>query len=337
MSFLPVVYVIFLVSTVTLCYAVYGRYYGEQDTKLAFNLDDPVCFNPEFHHQFLRHELSKLPPVDSSNLDQPVVHFTKLHLSDGVLDVSIPMSAIRFQTQSPDEELCVASAHDVTLERVGQVPYVYGADVSVAGDGRINSRMIVARGNLRVRAISIEADGLLANGDVEINCSSTRITRVSGLSYSLANSTRLPSSVLQAFKYRRYDQDVVQRKAYVATTRIAENSIVTDNVVCGRDLSIGANSTIHGAVKVYGSVRLTGPVIFLGPVVVNGDFNAPEGCVFMSDVVVKGDIKTSGYLVAGQPSRHSVCVVGRNLYINGPVIGSGTMVASEQDGLRHAA
>jgi len=72
-------------------------------------------------------------------------------------------------------------------------------------------------------------------------------------------------------------------------------------------------------------------------VVVNGDLDAPEGCVFMSDVVVKGQLSSSRFLVAGQPQRHAVCVVARQLNLRGAVAGSGTLVASEQEGLRHAA
>ena len=45
-SLLPATYVILLTGTVVLCYVVYGFYYGTSDTKLSFNLDDPVCFNP---------------------------------------------------------------------------------------------------------------------------------------------------------------------------------------------------------------------------------------------------------------------------------------------------
>lgn len=84
-------------------------------------------------------------------------------------------------------------------------------------------------------------------------------------------------------------------------------------------------------------MRVDEKVIFLGPVVVNGDLDAPRGCVFMSDVVVKGDMKVAGFMIAGQPMRHSVCVVARNLELSGKVAGSGTLVASEQDGLSHAA
>ena len=51
----PALYILCLASTVFLLYAVYGRRYGDRDTMLVFNIDDPVCFNPEFHHQFLKH------------------------------------------------------------------------------------------------------------------------------------------------------------------------------------------------------------------------------------------------------------------------------------------
>jgi hypothetical protein len=45
------------------------------------------------------------------------------------------------------------------------------------------SRLIVARDNLAIRANSVEADGLLANGDVEIASPHTRVTRVAGFGY----------------------------------------------------------------------------------------------------------------------------------------------------------
>lgn len=332
----PALYILCLAGTVFLIYAVYGRRYGDRDTMLAFNLDDPVCFNPEFHHQFLKQQLAKLPSGQTANRQDALVQLAKLQLSDRLLNVAIAMTDIRFRTQSPDEEISVTSAHDVTLERVGEAPYVYGADVSVTGAAAIHSRFIVARENLRVQASRIEADGLLANGDVEIVCPETQVTRVSGLSYRF-NMQPMPDVARQAFTFRRYSPDLARRMGNRSTNAIAGNSIITENIVCGGDIVIGAHVTVHGAVKIYGSMKLKGPVVFLGPVVVNGDLDAPEGCVFMSDVVVKGQLKSSRFLVAGQPQRHAVCVVARQLNLRGIVAGSGTLVASEQEGLRHAA
>ena len=332
----PALYILCLAGTVFLIYAVYGRRYGSRDTMLAFNLNDPVCFNPEFHHQFLKRQLAKLPAGAGVNRGDATVQLAKLQLADRLLNVAIAMTAIRFQTQTPGEEISVISAHDVTLERVGEVPYVYGAEVSVTGTAGVRSRLIVARQNLRVQAARIEADGLLANGDVEIMCPATHVTRVSGMSYRF-NMQPMPVVAQQAFTFRRYNSDQAQRMGNRSTNAIIANSIITENIVCGGDIIIGGQVTIHGAVKVYGSMKLTGPVVFLGPVVVNGDLDAPEGCVFMSDVVVKGQLRSSRFLVAGQPQRHAVCVVARQLNLRGVVAGSGTLVASEQEGLRHAA
>jgi hypothetical protein len=61
-TLLPVVYVMLLLGTIFLSYAVYGRYYIKSDTKLMFSLDDPVCFNPEFHHQFLKQQTGQTAP-----------------------------------------------------------------------------------------------------------------------------------------------------------------------------------------------------------------------------------------------------------------------------------
>jgi hypothetical protein len=332
----PALYILCLASAVLLAYAVYGHRYGGRDTLLAFNLDDPVCFNPEFHHQFLKRQLAKLQLHPAGNRPDATVQLTKLQLSDRLLNVAIAMNPLRLQTQSPDEEISIASAHDVTLERVGLVPYVYGDDVSVCGVAAIQSRMIVARGNLRVQASRIEADGLLANGDLEILCPETHITRLSGFSYRF-NMQPIPVVAQKAFAFRRYSADHARHMGSRLTNAIDDNSILTENIVCGGDIVIGRNVTIHGAVKVYGSMKLTGPVVFLGPVVINGDLDAPGGCVFMSDVVVKGQLRSSSFLVAGQPQRHAVCVVARQLRLKGIVAGSGTLVASEQEGLRHAA
>ena len=281
--------------------------------------------------------MARLPKPPATNDNNAMVQLTKLHLTDRTLNVAIPFAPIHIQTQSPEEEVSVASAHNVTLERVRQVPYVYGADVRVSATESIVSRLLVARDNLVIHANRIEADGLLASGDVEINCPQIRITRVSGFSYSFFNRQPIPAWALQAFKYRRYGHGLAHRQAFVDKTHIPANSVVTENVVCGSDLTIGGLSTIHGAVKVYGSVKVEERVVFLGPVVVNGDFHAPAGCVFMSDVVIKGEMKIGGLLVAGQPLRHSVCVVARQLELSGSVIGSGTLVASEQEGLNYAA
>jgi hypothetical protein len=336
-TLLPVVYVMLLLGTIFLSYAVYGRYYIKSDTKLMFSLDDPVCFNPEFHHQFLKQQMAKLPQAGARNDPSAMVQLIKLELADGPLNVSVPFSSMRFQVQSPDEEISVSSAYDVNLESVGLVPYVYGADVRISACDGLVSRLIVARDNLAIRANSVEADGLLANGDIEIASPHTRVTRVAGFGYEFVPGQPLPDWARQAFNYRRYDYDALRRMAFINTTHIPDNSIVTENVVCGGDLVVGNLSTIHGAVKVYGSIRVQERVIFLGPVVVNGDLDAPNGCVFMSDVVVKGDMRVAGFMVAGQPMRHSVCVVARNLDLSGKVAGSGTLVASEQDGLCHAA
>ncbi len=332
----PALYILCLMGTVLLIYAVYRRRYGDRDTMLVFNIDDPVCFNPEFHHQFLKRQLAKLPSSIGANRPDALVQLAKFQLADRLLNVAIAMTNIRFRTQSPDEEVSVISAHDVTLERVGEVPYVYGADVSVSGAAGIHSRFIVARENLRVQAARIEADGLLANGDVEIVSPDTQVTRVSGMSYRF-NMQPMPAIAQQAFSFRRYNPDQARRMGNRSTNSIAGNSIITENIVCGGDILIGGQVTVHGAVKVYGSMKLAGPVVFLGPVVVNGDLDAPEGCVFMSDVVVKGQLASSRFLVAGQPQRHAVCVVARQLKLRGIVAGSGTLVASEQEGLRHAA
>ena len=332
----PALYIVCLAAGVLLSYAVYEHRYGGRDTLLAFNLDDPVCFNPEFHHQFLKRQMAKLPVPAAGNRPDATVQLTKLQLSDRLLNVAIARNPLRLQTQSPEEEISIASAHDVTLERVGQVPYVYGADVCVSGAAAIQSRMIVARGNLRVQASRIEADGLLANGDVEILCPDIHLTRISGFSYRF-NMQPIPAIAQKAFAFRRYSADQARHMGSRSTSEIAANSIITENIVCGGEIVVGRDATIHGAVKVYGSMTLAGPVVFLGPVVVNGNLDAPEGCVFMSDVVVKGQLRSSSFLVAGQPQRHAVCVVARQLRLKGVVAGSGTLVASEQEGLRHAA
>jgi hypothetical protein len=115
-----------------LSYAVYGRYYIKSDTKLMFSLDDPICFNPEFHHQFLKQQMAKLPQAGARNDPSAMVQLIKLELADGPLNVSVPFSSMRFQVQSPDEEISVSSAYDVNLESAGLVPYVYGADVRVS-------------------------------------------------------------------------------------------------------------------------------------------------------------------------------------------------------------
>jgi hypothetical protein len=335
--FLPVLYVMLFLGTIVLSYAVYGRYYIKSDTKLMFNLEDPICFNPEFHHQFLKQQMAKLPDAGARNDPEAMVQLIKLELADGPLNVAVPFSSMRFQVQSPDEEISVSSAYDVNLESAGRVPYVYGADVRVSAADHLVSRLLVARDNLRIKANSVEADGLLANGDVEIASAHTRVTRVAGFGYEFLPGQPLPDWARQAFNFRRYNYDASRRQAFINTTSIPANSIMTENVVCGGDLAVGNLSTIHGAVKVYGSMRVDERVVFLGPVVVNGDLDAPSGCVFMSDVVVKGDMRVAGYMVAGQPMRHAVCVVARSLDLSGKVAGSGTLVASEQDGLCHAA
>jgi hypothetical protein len=333
---MPVLYILFLAGTVVLVYAVYGQWYGEKDTKLTFSLDDAVCFNPEFHHDFVKRQIARLPVQAATNRPESMVQLTKIHLADRMLNVAIPSGPMRFQSQDADEEICVASVHDVTLERVGHVPYVYGLDVAISAADTLTSRMIVSRGDMVLNARSIVANGLLASGDVEVVSNETQLTRIAGFSYRF-NGRTLPHAVQQAFKYRRYNADAASRIAYVELAEIQPNSIITENIVCARDLEIGGNTTIHGAVKVYGSIRLSGPVIFLGPVVVNADFDAPEGCVFMSNVVIKGRITADRYLVAGQPQRHSVCVIARQLNLKGALIGCGTLVASEQECLRHAA
>ncbi len=335
-NIVPVLYIICLVGTVALAYAVYAKRYGTNDTQLNFNLADPVCFNPEFHHQFLLQQIALLPRVPATNQAGASVQLTKLQLADRMLNVVIPAGAVRFETQHAEEEISVASAHNVTLSRVGQVPYVYGDDVSVAGASAITARLIVARGNLDIRASRIQADGLLANGDVDIMCPDTHLTRVSGFSYRFSTQP-LPQLAQLAFKYRRYNPDTQRGAAHLVTDKVADGAIITENIVCGGSLEIGANATIHGAVKVYGSVKLSGPVLFLGPVIINGDLDAPEGCVFMSDVVVKGALTASRFMVAGQPQRHAVCVVARRLMLRGVISGSGTLVASEQEGLHYAA
>lgn len=335
-NIVPVLYILCLAGTVALAYAVYANRYGTNDTQLNFNLADPVCFNPEFHHQFLIQQIALLPRVPATNQAGVSVQLTRLQLADRMLNVVIPAGAVRFETQHAEEEISVASAHNVTLSRVGQVPYVYGDDVSVAGAAAIHARLIVARGNLDVRASRIKADALLANGDVDIMCPDTRVTRVSGFSYRFSPQP-LPQLAQQAFKYRRYNPDSRRGAVHLVTERVADNAIITDNIVCGGSLVIGANVTIHGAVKVYESVKLTGPVLFLGPVIINGDLDAPEGCIFMSDVVVKGALNASRFMVAGQPQRHAVCVVARRLKLKGLVAGSGTLVASEAEGLHYAA
>jgi hypothetical protein len=70
-TLLPVVYVMLLLGTILLSYAVYGRYYIKSDTKLMFSLDDPVCFNPEFHHQFLKQQMAKLPRRVPATIRRP--------------------------------------------------------------------------------------------------------------------------------------------------------------------------------------------------------------------------------------------------------------------------
>jgi len=333
---MPVLYIMFLAGTVVLVYAVYGQWFEANDTKLSFNLEDAVCFNPEFHHDFLKRLMASLPVQPDRNQPETMVQLAKIQLADRLLNVAIPSGPMRFQSQVADEEICVASVHDVTLEQVESVPYLYGADVSITAAGTLTSRMVVSRGDLVLNAAKIVADGLLANGDVEVVSNQTRVTRIAAFSYRF-NARQVPHIAQQAFKYRRYDGDAVARIAYVELAEIPANSIVTQNIVCARDLEVAAGATIHGAVKVYGSVRLGGPVVFLGPVVVNENFDAPEGCVFMSDVVIKGKLRATGFLVAGQPQRHPVCVIARKMNLKGTLIGSGTLVASEQGCLNHAA
>ncbi len=335
-AIMPVLYILFLAGTVVLCYAVYSQWYNDNDTKLTVNLHDAVCFNPEFHHAFLKSQMARLPVPPASNRAEATVQLAKVQLTDGVLNLAIPSGPIRFQSQMADEEICVASRHDVVIERAGLVPYVYGADVSISSSGELTARLLVSRGDMALTAHNIRADGLLANSDLEVVSNQSQLTRISAFSYRF-NAQPVPLPAEQAFKYRRYNASSVSRISYVELAEVGANSIITENIVCARDLEIGGGSTIHGAVKVYGSVRLAGPVVFLGPVVVNGNLDAPEGCIFMSDTVIKGRLKVKHYLVAGQPRRHSVSLIARQLDIKGTLIGSGSLVASEQECLKHAA
>ena len=336
LSTIPVLYIVVLTGTVLFCYMIYSWWYVSQDTKLTFNLEDAVCFNPEFHHNFLMRRTEELPALMGSNQLESVMRLTKIQLADRLLNIAIPSGALRLKAQGDDEEICLSSAYDIVLENANSAPYIYGNDVSVSSSGKLLSRMLVARSDIRIRVDQLEADGILASGDIEISSRKTVLTRIAGFAYRF-NEQPVPAHAKIAFQYKRYDPETIDREQYVKVASITANKIVTSNIVCARDLEIASGATIHGAVKVYGSVRLGGPVTFLGPVVVNEDFDAPEGCVFMSDVVIKGVLRCNRFFVAGQPHKHSVCVIARRMSLVGVVMGSGTLVASEREYLRHAA